>query len=162
MKVWDANKSAIIFRTKQKWGELHNMCMGFPIQYKNETYLTSEHLYQCCKFKNNPDIIDKIRKAHNGYVSKVISRENDHLRDSNFNKVEVMRCVLYLKLTQHSERLLPILNEVVNSKLHVVEHSNKDSFWGAQLNDNKDKLIGENVLGILWHEVFNYYINRVV
>lgn len=52
MTKYNEEECAIIYRSKDKWGALGNMTMGFPIVLDNKTRTSSEALYQACKFEN--------------------------------------------------------------------------------------------------------------
>ena len=48
----DAGRQAV--KTAEAWGEYSNMVSGFPVMVNGTRILTSEALYQCCRFPHLP------------------------------------------------------------------------------------------------------------
>jgi ribA/ribD-fused uncharacterized protein len=130
-------------RTKDEYGYLSNMAAGYPITINGNTILTSEALYQACRFPDYPDIQREIIAAKSPMTAKMISRKyNDKTRaDWEAVKVNIMYACILLKF------LLTVGENRTFHNIPIVEISTKDSFWGAI--PNKGEITGQNVLGQL-------------
>lgn len=120
---------------------------SFSLFWSGHRFDTSEHLYHWLKFSGRPDIQDAIRKAPSAHEAfKLAERHKaDRRHDWDDVKVELMRDILWAKVSQH---------EYVRRKLlatgdrELVENSWRDDFWGW--GPNRD---GQNMLGKLWMEI---------
>lgn len=123
------------------------MAPGFPITINQHILLTSEALYQCCRFPNHPDIQAEIIKQRSPMTAKDISRKNIHFTRDHWNRdrVKIMRWCIYSKLIFNWYSFGELLDSTNNN--NIVEDSYKDDFWGARLNG--DQYIGVNALGRL-------------
>ena len=69
-------QSCVSFRkTKESYGGLSNMCSGFPIQIEEDNFLTSESLYQVCRFNEYSDIQRIIQLEKSPMSSKMKSKK---------------------------------------------------------------------------------------
>ncbi|MCX6161944.1 MAG: NADAR family protein, partial [Ignavibacteriae bacterium] len=65
--------AACIFRkTKEAFGELSNMAAGFPLYVNGIKILTTEALYQACRFPHLPDIQQKIIYEKSPMTAKMV------------------------------------------------------------------------------------------
>lgn len=141
-------QDSIAFRkTTERWGGLSNMASGFSLNVNNIYIHSSEILYQACRFPHYPEIQEKILSESNPMVAKRIARKyNDKTRDNwDVNRVSIMKWALFVKLCQNWDSFYYLLNSTEDKS--IVEHSEKDMFWGANLKG--DHYYGENVLGRL-------------
>jgi ribA/ribD-fused uncharacterized protein len=147
MTKWPLN-SALIYRTREQFGELSNMA-AMPVTHGGLFYPSSEALYQCAKFVDAPDVCDEIRAAPTPKEAKQVARS--HLTPERMERflplrIPVMEECLRVKLDQHYSRITRVLDHTEDRP--IVEKSYHDDFWGAKPSD--ECLRGTNVLGLLW------------
>lgn len=144
----------VVYKTKEAFGGLSNMASGYPLQINGVRILTTEALYQACRFPHMPEVQREIIGQHSPMTAKMKSKA--HRKDSrpDWNEVrhKVMRWCLRVKLAQNYEEFGRLLLATCDQP--IVEQSRKDNFWGAKLVDESgDILVGQNVLGRLLMEL---------
>lgn len=158
MKEYEPNSSAMLYTGKQKFGSLLNMTSGFPLVINKESIPilcpSSEALYQALKYSHDPDVQRAIFEAKNGYVAKLVHKENMANEDPSVDRAEIMLWVLLLKYEQHP--LVKIELEETKAFGDIVEHSKYDQYWGAVKQPN-GLYLGRNTLGHLWMEIRDNY-----
>ncbi len=146
---WDASTSVIFHKTKEEWGELSNMCAGFPIVINGNVWLTSEAVYQAFRFPEHPEIQELIREQKSPMAAKMKSKPNRSScsrDDWDLVRIDIMNWCLRAKLVANFESFGEILRKT--GKSDIVERSTKDQFWGAK--EAYDGVLkGQNVLGRL-------------
>lgn len=142
----------VFFKTKDKFGSLSNMAGGFPLCVNGIDILTSEALYQACRFPHMPEIQQLIIEQRSPMAAKMKSKphRNNSRPDWDRVQVDIMRWCLKVKLVQNWDKFSSLLEKTRDRK--IVEQSRKDVFWGAKPVDN-DMLVGMNVLGKLLMEL---------
>jgi len=130
------------------------MASGYPLQINGIRILTSEALYQACRFPHMPEVQREIIRQRSPMTAKMKSKP--HRKDSRPDWYEVrhkvMRWCLRVKLAQNYEEFGRLLLATCDKP--IVEQSRKDDFWGAKLADESgDILVGQNVLGRLLMEL---------
>jgi|SRR5690606_14665519 len=133
------------YTTRDSHGYLSNFYLA-PIEINGKIYKSNEHYYQSQKFvgtkweeyiRNLPLPKDAASQGR---------KENLPLRkDWESVKVEVMRTAVRAKFSQHrylKEQILSTNDEI------LVEHTNKDSYWGDGGNGS-----GQNMLGKILMEI---------
>jgi ribA/ribD-fused uncharacterized protein len=130
------------------------MASGYPLQINGVRVLTTEALYQACRFPHLPEIQLEIIGQHSPMTAKMKSKP--HRKDSRPDwddvRYKVMRWCLRVKLAQNYEEFGRLL--LATRDRPIVEQSRKDDYWGAKLADEAgDTLIGQNVLGRLLMEL---------
>lgn len=152
MRTYRRAHSAIFLKTKERYGGLSNMAGGFPLHVNGILILTSEALYQACRFPHRPELQRLIIEQRSPMTAKMKSKP--HRRDSrpdwNRVRVAIMRWCLRVKLAQHWETFGELLQST--GELPIVEQSRKDDFWGAKPVDEQT-LQGVNALGRLLMEL---------
>ncbi|MFN5893865.1 MAG: NADAR domain-containing protein [Dolichospermum sp.] len=142
-------QDCITFRkTAERFGGLSNMAGGYPLFVNGVRILTSEALYQACRFPHIPDVQRLIIAERSPMTAKMRSkpyRDNSRV-DWDLVRTKIMRWCLQVKLIQNWEKFSSLLLETENQP--IVEDSIKDDFWGAKPVD-EEILIGINVLGRL-------------
>jgi len=64
MRVYTKDQMCPFRFTKASWGEFSNFFpLAVPIAAGPWTFVTSEHLYQACKFPGRPDVQQRIAEA---------------------------------------------------------------------------------------------------
>lgn len=150
------DESVVFLKTKEAFGGLSNMCAGFPIRVNGVDILTSEALYQACRFPHSAEVQALIIKQRSPMTAKMEGRrftqpDDDRSRqDWHGIKVNVMRWSLRVKLAQNWPTFSELLLSTENKP--IVEQSHKDSFWGAKPTSGGE-LVGMNVLGRLLMEL---------
>lgn len=153
MRTYIKSESVVVYKTTDQWGGLSNMASGFPLQVNKVKILTSEALYQACRFPHLPDVQKEIIGQHSPMIAKIKTkpyRQNSR-EDWEDVRYKIMRWCLRVKLAQHYESFGELLLST-NDK-PIVELSRKDDYWGAKSQVNNDVLVGENVLGRLLMEL---------
>ncbi len=142
-------ENCITFRkTTEKFGGLSNMAGGYPLLINDIKILTSEAIYQACRFPHLPEVQKLIIAEKSPMTAKMRSKPyRDNSRpDWEIVRTKIMRWCLQVKLIQNWDKFSRLLLET--KELPIVEDSRKDDFWGAKLQDG-ETLIGANVLGRL-------------
>jgi type I restriction enzyme S subunit len=144
--------SEVFSKTKEGFGGLSNMASGFPVRVNGVRILTSEALYQACRFPHLPDVQRLIIGQLSPMTAKMKSKpyRNGSRPDWNRVRVKVMRWCLRVKLAQNWSEFSRLL--LATGDRAIVEESRKDDFWGAKAVDD-DTLIGMNILGRLLMEL---------
>ncbi|HET8630860.1 MAG TPA: NADAR family protein, partial [Thermomicrobiales bacterium] len=146
------SESAVFFKTKEEYGGLSNMAGGFPLCVNGVHILTSEALYQACRFPHLPEVQRLIIGQKSPMTAKMKSKpyRDDSRHDWDNVRVRVMRWCLRVKLAQHWDTFGALLLSTEHKS--IVEESHRDTFWGAKPVD-EEHLAGMNVLGRLLMEL---------
>jgi type I restriction enzyme, S subunit len=117
--------------------------LRIPVQNSNTgvTVLTTEALYQACRYPHLPDLQRTIIEEKSPMAAKMKSkphRTRNSRADWDQVRVKNMRWCLRVKLATRDKP--------------IVEQSAKDDFWGAKVVDGAT-LTGMNVLGRLLMEL---------
>ncbi len=142
-------QEAITFRkTAERFGGLSNMAGGYLLNVNGVKILTSEALYQACRFPHLPEVQRQIIAERSPMTAKMRSKPyRDNSRpDWDIVRTKIMRWCLQVKLVQNWDKFSKLLLET--GDLPIVEDSRKDDFWGAKPED-EEILVGVNVLGRL-------------
>lgn len=144
----------IVYKTKESFGGLSNMASGFPLLVNGVRILTSEALYQACRFPHLPDVQKRIIEQRSPMTAKMESRlrHSESRRDWDYVRNNVMRWCLRVKLAQNYEEFGRLL--LATRDRPIVEQSFKDDYWGAKVvSITDDTLTGQNILGRLLMEL---------
>ena len=146
--VYRREECATFFRTSERWGGLSNMAGGFPILVNGVAILTSEAIYQACRFPHLPEVQREIIAQASPIAAKMKSRahQKDSRTDFHELRIPIMWWSLRAKLACNSAAFGALLLETEGRT--IVENSSRDAYWGA-LSDKTDPdiLVGRNVLG---------------
>lgn len=142
----------VFHKTKEEFGGLSNMASGYPLRINGVRVLTSEALYQACRFPHLIEVQREIVGQHSPMTAKMKSKPYRGQSRPDWEQVraKIMRWCLRVKLAQNHEEFGRLL--LATRDRPIVEQSNKDDYWGAKV-INQDTLIGENVLGRLLMEL---------
>lgn len=154
LRTYVRSEVVVVYKTKEAFGGLSNMASGFPLEINGIRILTSEALYQACRFPHIPEIQRDIIEQQSPMTAKMKSKPYRKSSRPDWQDVrhKVMRWCLRVKLAQNYEEFGQLL--IATSDLPIVEQSRKDDFWGAKLTDESNgRLVGENVLGRLLMEL---------
>ena len=144
--------SIVFLKTRERYGGLSNMAGGFPLRINGIHILTSEALYQACRFPHRPDVQRLIIAQRSPMTAKMKAKphRSDSRSDWSRVRVAVMRWCLRVKLAQHWDTFGKLLLDT--GDLPIVEESRRDDFWGAKPVDART-LVGVNALGRLLMEL---------
>jgi len=148
-----SRKDSVVFRkTNERFGGLSNMASGFPLEVNGIRILTSEALYQACRFPHRPEVQRLVIHQGSPMTAKMKSKLHRKGTRSDWDKVRVniMRWCLRVKLAQNWQKFSELL--LATGDRPIVEESRKDDFWGAKAAD-EETLVGMNVLGRLLMEL---------
>ncbi|WP_324830752.1 NADAR family protein [Pseudomonas saxonica] len=154
LRIYLRKQGVVFFKTKDSFGGLSNMASGYPLFINGVRILTTEALYQACRFPHLPEIQREIIGQHSPMTAKMVSKPHRQDSRSDWDEVRfrVMRWCLRVKLAQNYETFGELL--LATHDRPIVEQSRKDDYWGAKLADETgDVLIGQNVLGRLLMEL---------
>jgi type I restriction enzyme, S subunit len=143
----------IVFKkTKEAFGGLSNMAGGFPVKINDISILTSEALYQACRFPHLPDVQKLIITQKSPMTAKMVGKpyRKESRSDWDMVRVNIMRWCLRVKLACNWYEFGELLH--ATGEKPIVEDSRKDRFWGA-VAENEETLVGSNVLGRLLMEL---------
>lgn len=145
-------ESVVFLKTKEAFGGLSNMASGYPLEVNGVRILTSEALYQACRFPDLPDVQRKIIEQVSPMSAKMVGKPyREKTRpDWDWVRMNIMRWCLRVKLAQNWKKFGDLLLETGSRP--IVEESRKDEFWGAKPVD-ENILVGMNVLGRLLMEL---------
>ena len=151
-RKYDRVSSVVFLKTREAFGGLSNMAGGFPLRVNGIRILTSEALYQACRFPRLADVQQLIIGQKSPMAAKMKSKLYRHQSRPDWNRVRVsiMRWCLRVKLAQNWDSFSKLLLQTGDSR--IVEQSRRDDFWGA-LPVGEQTLVGMNVLGRLLMEL---------
>ena len=155
-------QSCVSFRkTKESYGGLSNMCSGYPIKIDNHIFLTSESLYQSCRFNEYGDIQRIILNEKSPMSSKMKSKKYISNTRSDWDEVriDIMNWCVRMKLKSNWNKFGNLLLSTGDQQ--IVENSHKDRFWGCVLDEN-DYFVGRNILGKLLMNLRNELKNKII
>jgi ribA/ribD-fused uncharacterized protein len=141
---------AVFRKTAETWGEYSNMAGGFPVVVNGIRILTSEALYQACRFPHLPDVQREIIDQASPMAAKMKGKphRNNSRPDFDALRVPIMWWALRVKRACNYRAFARILR--ASQDRPIVEDSHKDSFWGAKgVAGDNSTLVGQNVLGRL-------------
>lgn len=147
-RSYHRGECAVFLKTNERFGGLSNMAGGYPLCINGIRILTSEALYQACRFPHKPEIQKLIIGQASPMTAKMKSKpyRKDSRLDWDEVRVQIMHWCLRVKLAQHWEKFADLLLSTGDQP--IVEESYRDPFWGAKP-INSETLTGTNVLGQL-------------
>ncbi len=146
---YEKNSCVSFRKTKESFGGLSNMCSGYSIRVGGNEFLTSEALYQACRFNKNGEIQRLIQRERSPMSAKMKSKKyrSEFTRlDWDEVRVDIMDWCLRMKLKCNWEKFGGLLLSLGDKE--IIEDSHKDRFWGCVLND-EGVFEGKNILGKL-------------
>ncbi len=161
LREYKANEVVWFRKTKEAFGGLSNMCSGYQLEVNGHRILTSEALYQACRFPDLPDVQQIIINEKSPMTAKMKSKPHRiHTREDWDNaRVAIMRWSLQVKLAQNFIKFGKLLEETYPKQ--IVEDSRKDRFWGAVREKNDENILtGVNALGRLLMELRQKYMSE--
>jgi len=152
IRTYNRDESIVFRKTKEKFGGLSNMAPNFPIEINEIQILTSEALYQACRFPHFTEIQKLIINQKGPMTAKIKSKSYRNQTRSDWNKtrINIMRWCLKVKLVCNWKTFGQLLLSTENKP--IVEDSSHDQFWGT-IPIKKDILVGQNILGRLLMEL---------
>jgi type I restriction enzyme S subunit len=152
-RTYSRKDSVVFLKTDEPFGGLSNMAGGYPIRVNGVRVLTSEALYQVCRFPHLPDVQKMIIGQISPMTAKMRSKpyRKDSRPDWDQVRVRFMRWCLRMKLANNWNSFSELLLRTGDRP--IVEESRKDDFWGAKVVDDGGTLVGMNVLGRLLMEL---------
>jgi len=153
MRTYHRSESVVVYKTKEEFGGLSNMASGFPLLVNGVRILTTEALYQACRFPHLPEIQKDIISQHSPMTAKIKCKPHKKNTRPDWNEVrfKIMRWCLRVKLAQHYKEFGRLL--LATRDRPIVEQSRKDDYWGAKILEDDETLVGQNVLGRLLMEL---------
>ena len=164
-QTYSKKESCWFQKVDTEWGGLSNMKgIVYPLLVNKRRILTSEALYQACRFPDFPEIQEEIIKQKSPMAAKMKSkpyRLKCTRDDFEEEKVAIMYWCLRVKLACNPNGFGHLLKKTGTRA--IVEVSHKDLFWGTKEDiSNSNTLIGANVLGQLLMELRSFYLENQV
>lgn len=158
IRTYKINEVISFRKTTEAFGGLSNMAAGYSLNVNGILVPTAEHLYQACRFPNNPEIQEAIILEASPMNAKLVSRKNTELSRKDWNdvRVKIMKWCLKIKLSQNWEKFSKILLETESKP--IVEFTKKDKMWGAT--QEGDNYVGINALGRLLMGIREDYVKK--
>lgn len=160
-RTYKYSESCVFRKTKELFGGLSNMASGFPLKLNGVHMLTSEALYQACRFPHLPEVQKKIIEEKSPMSAKMVGKpfRSSSRPDWDNVRVELMYWCLRVKLAQNFSSFGQLLASTESKP--IVEDSSKDKFWGA-VKDKEDEsiLVGVNALGRLLMKLRKEYYSE--
>jgi len=159
MNTYKVSEVISFRKTKEVFGGLSNMAAGFPLIINDSRILTSEALYQACRFPHLPEIQKKIIEQKSPMAAKMVGKPYRIYSRSDWDevRVDIMRRCLKIKLYQNFADFGRVLTSTGNKE--IVEESTRDRFWGAvKSKENPSLLVGINQLGQLLTELREEFV----
>lgn len=155
-RVYSAKDCVVFRKTKEAFGGLSNMASGYSIEVNRISILSSEALYQSCRYPHLPEVQMEIINQKSPMASKMHSKKyhGKSRLDWEDIKVNIMRWCLRIKLAQNFLKFGQQLEATGNK--NIVEDSKRDDFWGAKSIDS-ETFVGINALGRLLMELRQAY-----
>lgn len=160
-RTYTYNEACVFRKTKEAFGGLSNMASGFQLNINGITILSSEALYQACRFPHLPEVQKKIISERSPMTAKMVGKpfRDDSRPDWDLVRKEIMYWCLRVKLAQHFISFGQLLNSTQYRP--IVEESTKDPFWGAMKSkEDETILVGVNALGRLLMRLRECYYNN--
>lgn len=153
MRCYMRSQVVVVYKTKDAFGGLSNMASGYPLQVNGVRILTTEALYQACRFPHLPEVQSLIIAEASPLTAKMRSKPYRAQTRSDWDEIrfKVMRWCLRVKLAQNFDEFGGLL--LATREKQIVEQSRKDDYWGAKLSVDGETLVGQNVLGRLLMEL---------
>lgn len=153
VRTYYRDEVVVVYKTRDEYGGLSNMASGYPLLVNGVRILTTEALYQACRFPLLPEVQRDIIGQHSPMTAKMKSKPHrKHTRpDWDDVRFRIMRWCLRVKLTQNYGEFGRLL--LATRDRPIVEQSRKDDYWGAKVGDDDETLTGQNVLGRLLMEL---------
>lgn len=147
-KIYRREECITFLKTNEPFGGLSNMAGGYPLLINNVRILTSEALYQACRFPHMPEVQKLIVGQKSPMTAKMVGKpyRKDSRADWDDARIRIMYWCLRIKLAQNWEKFGDLLRATGNKP--IVEVSRRDQFWGAEPVDT-ETLVGDNMLGRL-------------
>lgn len=158
-KIYVIDECVTFRKTNENFGGLSNMAGGYPIYIGGIKILTSEALYQACRFPKYPEVQQEIIEQKSPMTVKDVSRKYDYLTRTDWmnKRVSIMNWCIHMKLLYNWNKMGDLLQRTM--KKEIVELSSKDDFWGAF--EKATYAEGYNVLGLLLKQVrYDYRLNQ--
>ncbi|GEM_PF-682397 len=160
-RKYKVNEVVWFRKTKEAYGGLSNMCSGYSLKINGHDILSSEALYQACRFPDFPDIQKLIISEKSPMTAKMKSKPHRTNTREDWDNVRIiiMRWVLQVKLAQNFIKFGKLLEETYPKQ--IVEDSRRDRFWGAVRDKNDtNSIVGVNALGRLLMELRSKYMSE--
>src|SRR3990172_3197747 len=117
------------------------MVLWFSVEVKGIRILTSEALYQACRFPHKPEVQRLAIQQGRPMTAKMKSKPHRKDTRSDWDEVRVnmMRWCLRVKLAQNWQKFSELI--LGTGDRPIVEESRKDEFWGAKAAE-EETLVG--------------------
>lgn len=153
LRTYQRAEAVVVYKTKENFGGLSNMASGYPLVVNSVPFLTTEALYQTCRFPSLPEVQREIIIQKSPMTAKMKGKPHRSNTRPDWDSVrfKIMRWCLRVKLAQNYNNFGNLL--LSTGEKPIVEQSRNDDYWGAKVMDGDMILIGQNILGRLLMEL---------
>lgn len=153
LRTYQRAEAVVVYKTKEDFGGLSNMASEYPLLVNGVRLLTTEALYQACRFPLLAEVQREIIDQKSPMTAKMKSKPHRSMTRPDWDSVrfKIMRWCLRVKLAQNYSKFGNLLLSTDDKP--IVEQSRNDDYWGAKVVDGDMTLIGQNVLGRLLMEL---------
>lgn len=145
--VWSPETGLVFFRSTEPWGGLTTTGYPYPIRLGALEIASCEHLFQACRFPDDPALQYSILTERRSGLAKQLARQHrDRTRgDWEQVRVAIMDWCLQKKLQDN-----PTFEHRLASTgtRPLIQRTSRNLFWGAVLQPD-GTLVGHNALGRL-------------
>jgi ribA/ribD-fused uncharacterized protein len=138
-------RTIAFYSTRDEYGAFSNFARH-PVRLKGKVWPTSEHYFQAQKFAGT-EHEEAVRLAKSPMIAARMGRDRKRplRQDWEAVKVAIMREVVLAKFTQHPELRTLLLG---TGDARIVEHTEKDSFWGDGGDGSGRNMLGEILMSV--------------
>ena len=80
LRTYVRSEAVVVYKTKEDFGGLSNMASGYPLHINGVRILTTEALYQACRFPHMPEVQREIIGQNSPMTAKMKSKP--HRKDA--------------------------------------------------------------------------------
>lgn len=147
VEVWRAEECLVFYRTTDPWGGLSTAGYPYPVRLRNLLIESCEHLYQACRFPDEPGLQRLVLSQARPWRAKRLAYQ--HLERTRPDWNVVRRRIMYWCLQRKLEGNANFANLLLATRERtLVQRSSEDLYWGAVPRPD-GSLVGHNHLGRL-------------
>ena len=92
LRTYVSGEAVVVYKTKEDFGGLSNMASGYPLQINGVRILTTEALYQACRFPHLPEVQREIIGQHSPMTAKMKSKPHPRTQGQTGTKSDTRSC----------------------------------------------------------------------
>ena len=121
-RTYYRESSVVFLKTHEPFGGLSNMAGGFPLCVNGSRILTSEALYQLCRFPRLPDVQRLIIEQNSPMTTAFMRRELELYIPDAWIKESANKIGYEVSFTHHIDKLQPLcIIEEITADIFAIE-----------------------------------------